>query len=288
MIVDTFIFNNDFNALKIRLNELNDVVDYFIISESAYSHSGLKKKLFLTENIDVISEFRNKLIIVSDNNKHCTKNPRIREQIQRQNLNSHIKRLCRFQSDLIIHSDCDEIPRAESISQLQNQRNVNCILEMRNFSNALNLEHGTWARCRIVSFNNFKSIQGLRQDIFLKEAFKQKRKNLPFIFVPDYFTTRKFGLWKLPVIAKEQTIDVVPNSGWHFGNLFSADEIIAKIENSCHVELNTPEIRQNAVNNFNEGKDIYRGFSYSRVEVYNTYPKYAINNFRQFKDLIRE
>ena len=288
MIVDTFIFNNDFNALKIRLNELNNVVDYFLISESAYSHSGLKKELFLTENIDAISEFMNKVIIVADHNKHFTRNPRIREQIQRQKLNSHIRQLCKFNSDLIIHSDCDEIPRAESILQLQNQSDVNCILEMRNFSNALNLEYGTWARCRVVSFNNFKSIQSLRQDIFVKEALKQKRRNLPFIFVPDYFTTRKFGLWKMPVFTKEQTVEIIPNSGWHFGNLFGAEEIIAKIENSCHVELNTPEIRQNAVNNFREGKDIYRGFSYTRVKIDETFPKYVTDNVTYFKDLIRE
>jgi hypothetical protein len=40
MIVDTFPLNNDFNALKIRLDELCDVMDEFVICESLHTHSG--------------------------------------------------------------------------------------------------------------------------------------------------------------------------------------------------------------------------------------------------------
>lgn len=43
MIIDTFPFNKDFAALEIRIEELKGVVDIFVASESAYTHSGHAK-----------------------------------------------------------------------------------------------------------------------------------------------------------------------------------------------------------------------------------------------------
>ena len=44
-IYDCFMFNNENDLLEIRLNILNNYVDYFIIIESSETHSGLKKKI---------------------------------------------------------------------------------------------------------------------------------------------------------------------------------------------------------------------------------------------------
>ena len=44
-IFDCFMFNNETMLLEIRLNILNEYVDYFVIVESAETHSGLKKKI---------------------------------------------------------------------------------------------------------------------------------------------------------------------------------------------------------------------------------------------------
>ena len=43
-IYDCFIFNNETDLLDIRLNILNDYVDYFVIVESLETFTGLKKK----------------------------------------------------------------------------------------------------------------------------------------------------------------------------------------------------------------------------------------------------
>ena len=42
-IYDCFMFNNENDLLEIRLNILNNYVDYFVIIESSETHSGLKK-----------------------------------------------------------------------------------------------------------------------------------------------------------------------------------------------------------------------------------------------------
>ena len=44
MIVDAFIFNNEKDILKARLNYLNNHVDYFLIVESNSTFTGITKK----------------------------------------------------------------------------------------------------------------------------------------------------------------------------------------------------------------------------------------------------
>ena len=47
-IYDGFLFFNELDLLEIRLNTLNDVVDYFILVESSVTHAG-KSKSFIFE-----------------------------------------------------------------------------------------------------------------------------------------------------------------------------------------------------------------------------------------------
>ena len=56
-IYDCFMFNNEIDLLNIRLNILNEYVDYFVIVESAETHSGLKKKLCF--DLEKFPEFKN-------------------------------------------------------------------------------------------------------------------------------------------------------------------------------------------------------------------------------------
>jgi beta-1,4-mannosyl-glycoprotein beta-1,4-N-acetylglucosaminyltransferase len=76
MIFDCFIFFNEFELLEIRLNELNDVVDKFVLVEATKTHQGKDKPLYFEENKKRFSDFSNKMIhiAVSDYPKranHC-------------------------------------------------------------------------------------------------------------------------------------------------------------------------------------------------------------------------
>ena len=46
-VYDCITFFNEIDLLKLRLNILDNVVDYFVICESEYDHRGKKKKNFL-------------------------------------------------------------------------------------------------------------------------------------------------------------------------------------------------------------------------------------------------
>lgn len=68
MKYDIFTFNNEIDMLDIRLNILNDYVDYFIIIESTETFTGIYKPLYYLDNIARFYNFRHKIIhhIVDD------------------------------------------------------------------------------------------------------------------------------------------------------------------------------------------------------------------------------
>ena len=61
-IIDSFIFYNELDMLKYRLSLLNDYVDYFVLVESNYTHSGKLKELFYEKNKELFAEFNHKIV----------------------------------------------------------------------------------------------------------------------------------------------------------------------------------------------------------------------------------
>lgn len=291
MIIDSFPFNKDFLALEIRLNELYDLVDLFIACESNVTHSGLRKPLYLSENEEFQKRFKKLKVLVKEKS-YFVSNSRIREMLQRQHITKFLKELNLNQSDVIIHSDCDEIPRSSVIKNIiksNESSNINFLLELDAFANKLNLYSGKWVRARVQSYKLFKSIQHMRQDIFIRDAIKQKRFTAPILRISDFYTTRRFGLHKIPInVRNYKPPIVVNNAGWHFNNLMPENEIIYKIENSSHIEWNTEIIRKNAINNFRTGRDIYTGEKMQVVQIDESFPLYVSNNKGYWKKFIFE
>ena len=61
-IFDCFMFYDEKLLLDIRMNILNEFVDYFVIVESKYFHNGKERKLNF--NINDYSKFKSKIIYV--------------------------------------------------------------------------------------------------------------------------------------------------------------------------------------------------------------------------------
>ena len=68
---DIFTLNNELDMLEIRLNLLNDYVDYFVIIEATETFSGYEKPLYYSLNKDRFEEFNHKIIhyVVTDTPK---------------------------------------------------------------------------------------------------------------------------------------------------------------------------------------------------------------------------
>ena len=61
-IYDCFIFYNELELLELRLNELDDIVDYFVIIEATETFQGQTKPLYFEQKKEEFSEFEDKII----------------------------------------------------------------------------------------------------------------------------------------------------------------------------------------------------------------------------------
>ena len=111
-IYDCFMFNNENDLLNIRLNILNKYVDYFVIIESAETHSGLKKKLFF--DVEKFPEFKNKIIYGIIEKFPHNLSAWEKENYQRNFISKFLKEA--EDDDYILISDLDEIPNLNNIN----------------------------------------------------------------------------------------------------------------------------------------------------------------------------
>ncbi len=103
--------------LELRFNILNDVVDYFVVCEAEETHSGQSKPLNLLANWERFKQWHNKIIYVNAGElSNGNRNSWQREYYHRTRISEglHGARL----DDLIIVSDCDEIPNPDVIESI--------------------------------------------------------------------------------------------------------------------------------------------------------------------------
>lgn len=287
MIIDTFPFNKDFNALEIRYHELKGTVDLFVASESAFTHSGQTKELNLSNKNPLKDLMGDQLVILASTKNPRTKNPRTREMLQRQEITKYLKLRGLNSKDLVIHSDCDEIPRSSVIQGLASSlAPVDAILELDNYANYINTKDGVWPRGRVQSFSEFQSVQHMRADIFIELTAVQRRHRLPLMRLTDFWSSKRFPFNSLPEFVMPRNLPTIKNAGWHFNNLFDESEIIQKIQSSSHVEWNTESVRSTAILNYRNASDIYNGFKHTIVEIDETFPSYITSNLDRWNSFI--
>ncbi|KAG4070871.1 hypothetical protein HA402_011097 [Bradysia odoriphaga] len=136
-VIDAVIFSIELDILEIRIRELWDVVDIFLVVEADRTFTGAQKPLFLDENIQRFKFAEEKLRHVVVRNK-LNQNPPSNfenEIIMRREMTRIIWSLRPKYGDLIIVSDVDEIPFKETITLLKNCEgySMELHLQMRNY-----------------------------------------------------------------------------------------------------------------------------------------------------------
>jgi beta-1,4-mannosyl-glycoprotein beta-1,4-N-acetylglucosaminyltransferase len=164
-IIDCCTFYNELELLYYRLNLLYDVVDYFIIVESNYTHAGRCKELYYKNNFHLFKKFSDKIIhivvdlpfiypnIDYDKNEQWTN-----ENFQRNSINNGIKQLTLDDDDLIIISDLDEIISPHKIAEFKNMNiidGVTLLCDMYYYN--LNYKHKEpWTLMKLVTYKKYK------------------------------------------------------------------------------------------------------------------------------------
>ena len=265
-IYDCFQFFNEENVLDLRLNILDEFVDFFVIVESTTDHQGREKKLNF--NIEKFKKFEKKIIyIVVKDTLDSIKKSHIRQNslVERHQRNSIMKGLedC-DDNDLVVLSDVDEIPNLNKLNEFN--RNNYAVFSQKMFMyklNLLNLKEDNWHGSKICLKKNFKSPQWLR--------------NLKF---------KKYPFWRFD---KPKNLQIIENGGWHFAYLQSPENISKKIKSFAHGEFNKPVFanQENINEKINMRKDIFdRRISYKKVEIDSSFPKYIVDNKEKFKEWI--
>lgn len=228
------MFFNEIELLKMRLEELDPVVDQFVLVECAETQKGEPKSFCFNENRQLFEKYLHKITHVMVHEKHASTEFWGRENFQR---NCIMRGLQNCQaSDIILISDLDEIPRPEIVQKLSQS--------LPNESSKL-MKEGVGKKFKV--HNKKKSGPGKAEKMFyLKGALAfemafycyQLNRQTPTgerwgggpwvgTVATTYEMVQKFGVqhfrdyrWKFP-----REID----SGWHFTWMGGKDKIRQKM-----------------------------------------------------------
>jgi beta-1,4-mannosyl-glycoprotein beta-1,4-N-acetylglucosaminyltransferase len=252
MVYDCFLFFNELELLDIRLHELQDVVDKFVLVESPYTFTGISKPLHYENNKGLFKEFHDRIVHLIYDPLTCDPDPWVNETNQRNYL---LQGVGPEKNGYIILSDVDEIPRAHAAGRNYTRATCLCMTRYDFFLNckADNLWWGT----KIIPLS-------------------QEHINLQ-----NERDTRWPG----------STLDWIMDAGWHFSYLGCTRDDGYKIQSFSHASEVTNPLFKNEkfiVTHLQMGVHPYGAKlgKYSFVPIDYTYPEYVLQNQERFAPLI--
>lgn len=289
LVVDCFSFWREFLALEIRLEELYPSVDYFVIIESRYTHSGEKKPFHLKENLKLFAKYADKIILVNDEKFFKKHSPIERGNYQRSLIDAELKKLNLHKEDLIIISDSDEIPKRSIIENLK-RNPQNTILEIHTYAHYINLYFHEWPRIRVLQYKDFRGAQKEFRETFINVAIDQRLcKFNPLLKINPWFSSskidRKIGTW---IGFNRKKLPIIKEAGWHFTKLYDIETLLLKIKYSGHTEFNSDQISEESITKDLKNKRIPYGkkFSGKVHEIDRSFPRSIQDNPLKFKNYI--
>ena len=281
-IYDCFNFFNELDILELRLNILNDYVDYFVIVESDVSHSGEKKQFNFEINKSRYNKFIDKIIyykITDTPNDFLNLNDT--EDVELNKINEFIiKQTNRFNrktqqdygrdffqkesvrrplincndDDIILFSDLDEIPNPEIINELNGYDLDHKILSLRQntYYYYLNVfKQSDWYGTKILKYKNLNdlSLNEVRGDVTLS--------------------------------------DKIDNGGWHFSFMGGKKMVEKKLTSYSAKDLSSKRVLESIEYNIENNIDPFFRGKLETVEIDNTFPEYLRNNINSFNHLIK-
>lgn len=209
MIVDACLYNGEADMLELRLHELSDVVDTFVLVEGAETFTGQPKRLAW---LDQRNEARFSAFLPRIEYSYVPPMRRNgsawqREAFQRNAIGDALTRLGLADDDVVLVSDVDEIPEAAAVRMVANDprlRQSQCAFQQTVYfyhPQCLNLL--TWYGTRSINYRNFRTAQELRATEYMRE-------------------------WET----------LIGNGGWHFSYFMDTAAIQGKLAAYSHTEVN--------------------------------------------------
>jgi beta-1,4-mannosyl-glycoprotein beta-1,4-N-acetylglucosaminyltransferase len=199
MIFDCLMFFNELDLLEIRLTELENIVDRWVITEATKTFSGKAKPLIFEQNRSRFARWSARINYIVVDDMPDGGDAWQRERHQRNALlrgihDSHPE-------DGIMVSDADELPHPEAVRRWTPQMGI-CKFEQMFSYYWINCVGGVWYGTRILPYQLLSSL-------------------------PDLNALRYFD--QCPILT---------GGGWHFSYLGGPSQIVTKIRAFSHQELN--------------------------------------------------
>ncbi|MCL7668774.1 benzoate transporter [Enterobacter cloacae complex sp. OE43NF] len=281
MIYDCFLYYDEDMLLDIRLNTLNDVVDYFVIVESTHTFTGKPKKL----NFDIskFEKFKDKIIYVIYNDLPKLKNGIAGEYDAWKNEAATRNAIMRGlknakDNDIILISDVDEIFRPEVIKNI-NPKKLCTIFHMNFFNYQFNLQvfntDGTNRLCKLPRATTLRNLK----DYFAgePELFRNVKKSE---LHKDFISRTTFKIRR----------KIVSDAGWHFSWIMTPERISEKMSSISHTEYDLPHLnnKEHIIDALTNAKDIWnRDRKMIKQDLKkDKFPAYLVDNADRFKDFI--
>jgi hypothetical protein len=266
-IYDCSLFRNELDLLELRLNELYDHVDHFVVVESTHTFQGAPKELVLKNNWDKFAKWHDKIIhvVVDDmpNNGDAWANDfHQRNAIARGLVNAD-------DEDLVIICDGDEILRPEVIDDMRaNPRNV----------------YGFRTPYFNFKFNYMLTDNNESYCVWITAGRKK------YIGNPETFRAQRFHLTNLAYEYDDGQVKMYEHAGWHFTYMGDTEWIRTKLKSFAHTELN----REDVLAQVNVDDMIERGVGFNpldsrpfvKVALGDYFPKTILENQDKYKEYI--
>ena len=295
-IYDCFMYFDEEVVLDIRLNVLNEFVDYFVIVESKFTHKGDKRELRF--NHKKFEKFKDKIIyLVYDNEPEGIErikkedsesvmswkyifNAGFRENGQRNFIDKGLKDA--KENDFILISDVDEIPKLSKINfETFNQKIIMFKQNMFYYKFNLHLPNLIWT-----------GTKGCKKKDLINPQWLRNIKDRKYLFyrIDTFFSEKKY-----------KSIKFIDDGGWHFTNIKTAEDIEHKLRSYLHHrEFDENPLSINQINEIIKNKraiydlnvdktkhKIGNGNKLEKFEV-SMLPGYIQNNLHNLKEWIEE
>lgn len=245
MVYDGFIFFNELELLKLRLEICANYVDRFILVESRYTFTNREKQLYFENNKEKFEQYMDKIIhVVVDHFPDECETDWDREYYQRNQIMIGLKDA--KENDIIMVSDLDEIPSPSAWKRakkfLRGMPDKIWNLELLNCYYYLNY----------VEYNHFFLSA---PHVCCVGQLSVEKNNIDM----ESVGAKKKGLLTIQELREWRDVQMMPCAGWHFSYLGGIDRIITKVQAFSHQEYNKEEYLnyEHIQKIIDSGKDVF-------------------------------
>jgi beta-1,4-mannosyl-glycoprotein beta-1,4-N-acetylglucosaminyltransferase len=248
MIYDCFLYNGENECLETRIKELSGLPVMHILVEGSHTFTNIKRRSTMPMKFALMA-----------NMYHCIvqmplfDNPWDNEKYQRNCIADSLVNVGCFDDDVVIISDCDEIPNAKAVEEYLNKGSGRMKLAMDDYVLHINQLVGKqeWIKPDIMQFKDLTN--------------------------------------STPDLIRNSGAPTLSNGGWHFSWLGEMERILDKFASFSHQEEAVQSFadRNLIADKMAKGEYLFSDKKCEIVEIgYDSHPRHIVDNQHKYQHLI--